>query len=129
MVQLVRGHVPQREVARRFGVSLFTVQYWVAHAKGKRLDRVDFRDRPRGPRRAANRVDERVEQKVVAIRKELRTSDLGYHGAVAVRAQLLEQQFKPLPSLPTINRIRQGQFDATSYASQGQMATSCGSAK
>jgi len=47
-----RGHSP-RKVAKRFGVSLRTVQFWVGRASGQRLDRIDWSDRPRGGRREA----------------------------------------------------------------------------
>ena len=55
MVAAVRRGTPMREVARRFGVALATVQLWVARAGGPRLDRVDWSDRPDGPRRPVNR--------------------------------------------------------------------------
>ena len=55
MVAAVRRGTPLREVARRHKVALATVQFWVARAAGQRLDRVDWADRPDGPRTPANR--------------------------------------------------------------------------
>ena len=46
MVAAARRGTSLREVARRFGVALATVQLWVARAEGRRLDRVDWADRP-----------------------------------------------------------------------------------
>ena len=51
MVSEVRSRASQRSVAQKYGVSLSTVQYWVRRTKGRRLDRVDWEDRPRVPRR------------------------------------------------------------------------------
>ena len=42
---MVRRGVCQRAVARKHGVSLHTVQRWVARAAGQRLARVDWTDR------------------------------------------------------------------------------------
>ena len=56
---------PMREVARRFGVALSTVQRWVARAGEQRLDRVDWADRPDGPRRPANRTARELEDLVL----------------------------------------------------------------
>jgi putative transposase len=116
MVAAVRKGTSQHEVARRFDVSLSTVQFWVARAGRQRLDRVDWMDRPRGPRRPANRSAPELEELVVSIRDELRKrSDLGEYGAQAIRDSLRESDIDPLPSLSTINRIldRRGALDAS----------------
>ena len=42
MVLAVRGGEGLRSVARRFMVSVSTVNHWVEHARGKRLARVNF---------------------------------------------------------------------------------------
>ncbi len=66
-----------RETAEQFGVAPSTVEFWIALAKGKRLDRVDWSDPPR----PANRSSEEIEQCVLAIRKQLKEeSVLGEHG-------------------------------------------------
>ena len=115
MVAAVRGGAAQRAVARQFRVSLATVQYWVGRAAGRRLDRVDWRDRPAGPRRAPRRTDRALEDLVLTVRRELREgSDLGEFGAAAIRRELLARGTGPAPAVRTINRIleRRGAFDA-----------------
>src|SRR5512132_4671695 len=49
MVEAVRSGQTQHEVAREFHVSPATVNRWVHHAHGRRLDRVDWSDRSRAP--------------------------------------------------------------------------------
>jgi hypothetical protein len=113
MVIAVRRKVPLREVARRFGVVLGTVQYWVARARGKRLDRVDWHDRSRRPRRT-QRTSARLERRIVTLRRQLhKSSALGECGALAIRRALLEHGLKRPPSIRTIGRIlaRHGLLD------------------
>ncbi len=106
MVAAVRKGESERAVARRFRVHLRTIQRWVKRAQGKRLDRVDWTDRPRGPHQVPHRTDPAMETLVIQTRHELRQqSDLGEYGAEAVRRTLLEGRYKPLPSVRTINRI------------------------
>lgn len=114
MVLAVRRGHSLRKAALRFGVSLATVQLWVTRAKGMRLDRVDFADRPLGARRPVNRVPPKTERRVLAIRRQLKDqSTLGEHGAKAIRQTLLASPTKPCPSLRTIGRIllRHGLLD------------------
>jgi hypothetical protein len=106
-----------RSVAAEFGVSLSTVQRWVAHAQDLRLDRVDWSGR-RGGRRAAQATSERIEDLVVELRKELKeTSDLGEFGAAAIRRELVSRKkllrIDSVPSMRTIGRIleRRGALD------------------
>jgi transposase len=116
MVTAVRRGSSLHEVASRFGVSLSTVQFWVARAGLQRLDRVDWMDRPRGPKTPANRSAPELEELVLSIRDELRNrSDLGEYGAQAIRDALQKRKIDPLPSLSTINRIldRRGALDAS----------------
>src|SRR5829696_6539148 len=106
MVAAVRRGSPLRDVARRFGVALSTVQLWVARAGSRRLDRVDWADRPDGPPRPANRSSQDLEDLVLTLRRELKaTSDLGEFGAPAIRAALEASGRRPLPSVSTIGRI------------------------
>ena len=115
MVAAVRRGASLRAVARQYRVSLRTVQRWVQRAAGQRLDRVDWRDRPAGPRRAPRRVAAELEDLVLTLRRELReTSELGEYGAAAIRRELLARGVSPVPALRTINRIleRRGAFDA-----------------
>jgi transposase-like protein len=114
MLQRVRAGQSLRSVARRFGVSLCTVQRWVARAKGRRLDRVDLLDRPGGAPAGPRRTNATLEDLALATRADLKAnSDLGEYGAAAVRRRLLELRTDGVPSLRTINRIfeRHGALD------------------
>src|SRR5713226_4869399 len=105
MVAAVRAGLPMRAVARQFRVSLLTVQRWVQRAGGRRLDRVDWRDRPHTPHRIRRTAPE-VEERVLRLRSTLRdTSDLGEFGAVAIRQALLERGGSRVPAVRTIGRI------------------------
>jgi putative transposase len=113
MVAAVRQGLKVRAVARRFHVSRPTVDRWVQRAKGKRLDRVDFSDHPGGCHHAANRTPERVEKRVLDIRRELREqSALGEFGAAAIYEEL-HARGEVIPSVRTIGRIlaRRGLLD------------------
>src|SRR5512143_1342816 len=114
MVAAVRRGVALREVARRFGVALATVQLWVARADGQRLDRADVSGRPPGRRRPVNRSSPDLEDLVLTLRRELKdTSDLGEFGAQAIHAALQARGAHPLPSVRTLGRIleRRGALD------------------
>lgn len=108
----VRRGKSLRQAARRFGVSLCTVQRWVGRAGDERLDRVEFGDRP--PGRAANRTRSSVEDRVLAVRRRLKeTSDLGEYGAEAIRREMVRLELKRVPSVRTVGRIllRRGALD------------------
>jgi transposase-like protein len=117
MVAAVRSGESQRSVARRFGVSLDTVQRWVRHAGTTELEQVDFGDRPHCPRRVANRTSESFRRRIIELRKELADSALGEIGAQAIRDQLERETVEAnacdavrseqlrIPSLRTINRV------------------------
>lgn len=113
MVAAVRRGASQRLVARRFGVSLRTIQHWIARAAHRRLDRVDWSDRRRRPHRAPNRTAARIEDRVLAVRGALRhESILGEYGAVVIRDALVAEG-TPAPAVRTIGRIlaRHGAVD------------------
>lgn len=117
MVATVRRGASQRSVAKRFGVTLNTVQRWVSHAEGQRLDRVDWSG-ARGGRRDGQATAVDVEDLILSLRKELReTSDLGEFGAAAIHRELTARKKtlarKRVPSLRTIGRIleRRGALD------------------
>jgi transposase-like protein len=113
MVAAVRAGQSLHEVARRFGVSPATVFRWVQRARGQRLDRVDWSDRPCAPRHT-QRTPANIEALVRETRQTLRQdSALGFYGAVAIREELARQHVLPLPALRTINRIleRNGVLD------------------
>jgi hypothetical protein len=94
-------------------VSAATVNRWVRHAHGQRLDRVDWSDRPSVPR-ATQRTTAAIEDLVLEVRRQLRAeSDLGFSGAEAIRQGLRTRGVEPLPSERTIYRIlgRRGALD------------------
>jgi transposase len=106
MVKAVRQGASQRETAKRFRVSLSSLQYWLAHAGKRRLDRVDWSDKPRGQRPPANRTSRAVEDEVLRMRVELRDNSLlGEFGAAAIRCTLLARNAGVAPSVRTIGRI------------------------
>ena len=114
MVAAVRRGESQHSVARRYGFSLSAVQRWVTRAKGQRLDRVDWSDRPSGPRQSPTRTSREMEDLVLEVRRELRDeSDLGEFGAVAIHAELLARGVSEVPHVRTIGRIveRRGALD------------------
>jgi hypothetical protein len=109
----VRRGMSQRRVARKFGVSLCTVQRWVSRAEGQRLNRVDWDGRRRGPMHP-RRTDPQIEHEILAVRKTLKDdSDLGEYGALAIWNELQTRGVQPCPSVRTIGRVleRRGVFD------------------
>jgi hypothetical protein len=113
MVEAVRRGRSQQQVARDFGVSPGTVNHWVRHAHGQRLDRVDWSDRPRVPY-TTQRTEAGIEDLVLEVRHQLQVeSDLGFHGAEAILEALRGRHIDPLPSERTIYRIlrRRGVLD------------------
>jgi transposase len=113
MVEAVRcGRSPQ-QVAREFGVSPATVNRWVHHAQGQRLDRVDWSDRSPIPR-TTQRTTATLEDVVLEVRGQLQAeSDLGFVGAEAIREALRARGIEELPAERTIYRIlrRRGVLD------------------
>jgi hypothetical protein len=80
MVTLVRRGKSQREVARRVGVTLRTVQRWIDRAGEQPLASVNWKARSHAPRRVANKTHAVLEREVCALRKRLATeSALGFH--------------------------------------------------
>ena len=113
MVAAVRDGGSLHQVALQFHVSPATVLRWVRRAHGLRLDRVDWGDRPKTPHHT-RRSNTDLEALVLQVRQYLRQhSDLGFHGAQAIRDELEHQGVQPLPAVRTINRIlqRHGTFD------------------
>ena len=88
-----------RQVADRFGVALATVQRWVARAKGQRLDRVDWADRPWGLPTPVNRTERQREDLVLTLRQQRRaTSELGAFGAAAIHREWLARGLPDPPA-------------------------------
>jgi hypothetical protein len=107
MVSAFRRRRSLRKVAAQFGVAAGTVRYWVQRAAGWRLDRVDWEDRSRAPRRT-RRTSAAVERKILAVRRQLKErSALGEHGAVAIHRELQTKKLASCPSVRTIGRILQ----------------------
>lgn len=114
MVQLVRKGMSQRGVAKRFGVSLNTVQRWCRRAADSSLDEVDWSDQPPGPDRSPRRCDAKLEDRVLTIRNTLKEqSSLGEYGAEAIHREMQRRQLKQIPAVRTIGRIlaRRGVLD------------------
>jgi len=114
MVAAVRDGASLHQVALQYRVSPATVLRWVRRAHGLRLDRVNWADRPTTPHHT-RRTNTDLEALVLQVRQDLRQhSDLGFHGAEAIRDELARQGVQPLPALRTINRIlqRSGAFDS-----------------
>lgn len=114
MVAAVRRGASLRATARRCGVSLRTVQVWVARAQGQRLDRVDWQNRPPGCRTPVNRTPTAVVDQILTCRDQLRRdSVLGEYGAIAIRRTLQLADTASPPSVRTIGRIllRHGRLD------------------
>jgi len=106
VVKARRAGESLRDTAKKFGVAKATVQRWVNHAHGKRLDRVKFDGVSGGVIRPANRTPDEVEQLVLELRNFLKDeSSLGEHGADAILAEMLRRGCSQTPSRATINRI------------------------
>ena len=120
MVRVVGQGQSLRLVAKAFGVSLSTLQYWVGRAGDKPLASVDWSGHKSGPRHAPHRCSQELEGQVLETRQYLKEQDaLGYYGASAIRQALLSAGPGDVPSERTINRIleRRGAFDGQKSAS------------
>ena len=106
MVAAVRRGQTQRAVARRFGVGLGHLQYWLARTHGQTLAQVDWSDQSTAPRRQGRQTHVRLQRRVLSLRQELRQGDLGFIGAQSIHDALRAGRPKArLPSLRTIGRI------------------------
>ena len=115
MVAAVQCGQSQRAVARRFGVGLSHLQYWLARARGQKLERVDWADQSHAPPQQGRQTSAPWQRRVLALRRELRPGDLGFVGAQAIAEALPAGKAKGQPpSLRTIGRIlkRHGALDA-----------------
>jgi hypothetical protein len=107
MVHLVRQGKSQREVARRFHVTLHTVQRWLERAKDLPLDAVDWRSRPHTPLIVVNKTPAKLEREICSLRKKLETQGaLGFTGALTIHDALQgTDSSHAVPSVRTIGRI------------------------
>ena len=113
MISEIRHGASQRQVAKKYGYSLSTVQYWIKRTEGQRLNRINWNDRPPIAKKI-NSTSQVIENKILDIRKELaEKSDLGEYGAEAVYRELVSQGIKNPPCPRTIGRIvrRRGALD------------------
>lgn len=110
---VVRRGQAQRAAARRFKVSLAVVQYWLARAQDRDLSLVDWSDRPSRPHHHPQQTSPAVERRIVATRRALQNSALGFVGAATIAQTLAPALGKKLPSVRTIGRVlhRQGVLD------------------
>ncbi len=114
MVAAVRRGRTIRSVARELRVNRWTIRRWLDRAGDQRLDRVDWSDRPRGPRCPANRISPPAEEEILKLRQKPQTeSDLGEFGAAAIHRELLAKGCPYVPSICTIGRVllRRGVLD------------------
>lgn len=115
MIQMVRQGKAQRAVARKFKVSLHTVQRWWARAEGLELDAVDWSERSHAAHSIANKTAAEMERKICALRKELESDGaLGFSGAQSIHEALGGcKDLGPTPSVRTIGRVlrREGFLD------------------
>lgn len=127
MVAAVREGLSLRYVARLFRVAVSTVFLWVHRAVDRRLDEMDWRDRPDRPHHVY-RTPKGVEARVLEVRRELREeSALGEFGAAAVHQAMQARGYRHVPSMPTISqpdlptvrRTRWSQANASATASAG----------
>lgn len=106
MVAAVRGGQTQRAVARRFGVSLGHLQYWLTRTQGQKLSQVDWADQSTAPRQQGRQTKVTLQRRILSLRQELRRGDLGFVGAQAIQDAMRAGNSKAkLPSLRTIGRI------------------------
>src|SRR2546426_5165624 len=112
MVRAVRGGRSLRQVARRFRVGLATVHRWVRRAGRGRLDRVEWTNRP-SIAHDTRRTPRTLEERVLSLRQQLKTSDLGQFGAVAIHQALQQESLDSLPCVRTVGQIleRSGVLD------------------
>jgi len=82
------------------------VSKWVRRAQGRRLDRVDWSDRPRGNVHPPNQTPRSIVQRILQLRAWLKHHcPLGEYGAAAIRARLQAEHLRPLPATRTIGRL------------------------
>lgn len=106
MVASVRSGLTQRAAARRFGVGLGHLQYWLTRTRGQKLDQVDWADQSHAPRQQGRQTTVSLQRRILALRHELGRGDLGFVGAQAIQDALLAERPKgKRPSLRTIGRI------------------------
>lgn len=105
MVAAVRRGMALREAARKFKVTLCTVQRWVRRAQGRALPSVDWTDHSHAPHERPHRCAEHIRRAIAAQRTELAQGALGFVGALAIHEQLRGKLGATCPSVRTIGRV------------------------
>ena len=106
MVAAYRAGASLRQVAKDYNETKLTCQRWVAFAKGKRLDRIDFHDKKSGTNTPTNQSSHKLETRVLQLRTYLKNkSILGLQGAEAIREEMLRRNTHDVPTGRTINNI------------------------
>lgn len=115
MVEMVRSGFSQRYAARKFRVSIDTIQRWLKKSKGLALSKVDWSDRSRAPHRVHNRTMPEMEQMILECRRKLGSADnpLGFVGPEAI-CEALTSKGILAPHPRTVARIlkRHGVLDS-----------------
>lgn len=107
-MRLVRAGLSLRQAARQAGCAASTAWLWVQRARGRRLERVDWADRPCGRAVPVNRTPPHLIRRIVRLRRWLARHDpLGYVGAGAIHRRL-QAEGLVVPSTRTIARILRG---------------------
>src|SRR5437667_12898064 len=102
-VRAIRRGRSFRRVARRFRMGLATVHRWVRRAGRRRLDRVEWTNQP-PIAHSTRRTPRTLEERVLSLRQQLKRSDLGQFGAVAIHRALRQEGLDPLPCVRTVAR-------------------------
>jgi hypothetical protein len=108
LIHLLRSGKTPREAAEELGKSIPWSYKW--QARYKHAGWAGLQERSRAPQRVARQTPVHVRKAVLRVRSELETEaqkvdTLSYIGAGAIRACLMVQGIKPLPSTATIERI------------------------
>jgi hypothetical protein len=113
LVMAVRRGEGQRQVARRFKVPVRVVQYWLGRVGTAALEAVDWSDRSSRPHHCPHQVSAALERRIIATRRALQKSPLGFIGAATIAQALAPRGGKARLSVRTIGRVllRQGALD------------------
>ena len=108
LIHLLRSGKTPREAAKELGKSIPWSYKWQARYEGEGW--AGLQERSRAPHRVPRQTPVHVREAVLGVRSELETEaqkvdTLSYIGAGAIRARLVVEGIKPLPSTATIERI------------------------
>jgi hypothetical protein len=108
LIHLLRSGKTPREAAEEVGKSMAWSYKW--RARYQREGWAGLQARSRAPHRVARHTPDHVRDAILGIRSELeaeaqKVETLSYIGSGAIRARLVVQRIKPIPSTATIERI------------------------